>query len=282
MSRMGKVIAVIVVLAVLVCIELWRSNRTIDREIITVTRSDIPAGFDGFRIAHISDLHSAQFGEDNAKLVALIAEEQPDIIVITGDVVDKPWDDLDALERTAKALAAVAPTYYVPGNHEYKRAEGESANISDVVFHLKSAGVTVLQNQAVELERNGDFITLLGIDDPNGRADQIPMEDAVRLAHEHYQSDFVLMLNHRYSRAEEASACGVQMMLAGHAHGGLIRLPFTDGVIGPSLVWFPKHTNGLYDIDGMSLVTSRGLGNAGWTRRLFNHPHLPIIELHTK
>ena len=282
MSRMGKVIAVLVVLAVLVCIELWRSNRTIDREIITVTRSDIPAGFDGFRIAHISDLHSARFGEDNAKLVELIAEEQPDIIVITGDAVDKPWDDLNALERTAKALTAVAPTYYVPGNHEYKRAEGESAGISDVVLHLESAGVTVLRNQAVELERNGDRITLLGIDDPNGRADQIPMEDAVRLAHEHYQSDFVLMLNHRYERAEEAADCGVQMMLAGHAHGGLIRLPFTDGLVGPSRVLLPKHTNGLYDIDGMSLVTSRGLGNAGWTRRLFNRPHLPIIELHTK
>lgn len=282
MSRMGKVLAVLVVLAVLLCIELWRSNRTIDREIIGITRSDIPAGFDGFRIAHVSDLHSAKFGEDNSKLVALIAEEQPDIIVITGDAVDKPWDDLDALERTAAAFTTIAPTYYVPGNHEYKRAEGESANISDVVLHLENAGVTVLRNQAVELERNGDFITLLGIDDPNGRADQIPMEDAVRLAHEHYQSDFVLMLNHRYSRAEEASACGVQVMLAGHAHGGLIRLPFTDGVIGPSFVWFPKHTNGLYDIDGMSLVSSRGLGNAGWTRRLFNRPHLPIIELHTK
>lgn len=282
MSRMGKVIAVIVVLAVLLCIELWRSNRTIDKEIINVTRSDIPAGFDGFRIAHVSDLHSAQFGRDNEKLMALAAEERPDIIVITGDVVDKPWDDPDALERTAKAFCAIAPTYYVPGNHEYKREDGENATIADVTRHLQNAGVTVLQNQAVELERNGDRITLLGIDDPNGRADQIATPEAVELAREHYENDFILMLNHRYSRAEEAAECGVQMMLAGHAHGGLVRLPFTDGVVGPSFVWFPKHTNGLYDIDGMSLVTSRGLGNAGRTLRLFNRPHLPIIELHTK
>ncbi len=279
MGRMGKIIIALLAIAALCCVELWRSNCVIDKEHITVTRSDLPAGFDGFRIAHVSDLHGASFGEDNEKLVSMIAEERPNIVVITGDIVDKPWEDLEVVETTVKKLAAIAPTYYVPGNHEYKRSDGERRDAANLFRLLKNSGATVLQNQAVELERNGDRITLLGIDDPNGRADQITMDEAVELAHEHYQNDFVVMLNHRYDRAEEASATGVQVMLSGHAHGGLIRLPFTDGIVGPARVLFPKHTNGLYDIEGMSLITSRGLGNAGWTRRMFNRPHIPIVEL---
>ena len=265
-------LVLIVVLAVLLLVELYRSNHIIDLERITVTRPNLPEGFDGFKIAHISDLHGAQFGVDNADLIAMIREEKPDIIVITGDYVDTTSRDLDMVYATARDLAAVAPCYFVPGNHEYK--EG----FASIKKELERAGVTVLQNQAVEIERNGDAITLLGVDDPNGRADMITMEEAVRLAKQR-GPDFLLMLNHRYSRAEEASALGADVMLAGHAHGGLIRLPFTDGIVGPSYKWFPKHTNGLYDIDGMALVTSRGLGNAGMTRRLFNPPHLPIIEL---
>lgn len=260
------------VLAVLLCVELYRSNSIIEVEQITISRADLPEGFDGYRIAHLSDLHAAQFGEDNADLAALIRAEKPDIIVFTGDYVDFTNKDVDMVYGTAKALVEVAPVYFVPGNHDY--AEG----FAPVEAELERAGVTVLRNQAVELESGGDRIILLGIDDPNGYATMLPMDETVELARRR-EPEFILMLNHRYDRAEEASALGIDIMLAGHAHGGLMRLPFTDGLIGPGGVLFPKRTNGLYEVDGMAFVASRGLGNSEWSKRLFNRPHLPIIEL---
>ncbi len=252
--------------------ELYRSNTFIEVEQIAVARSDIPRGFDGFKIAHLSDLHAKQYGENNAELVELLRAENPDIIAFTGDFVDFSDEDAWMVYDTAVALMSVAPVYFVPGNHEY--AKGFTA----VETELKRAGVVVLRNQAVELERGGDRIVLLGIDDPNGYATMLPMDETVELAKQR-EPDFILMLNHRYDRAEAASALGVPLMLAGHAHGGLIRLPFTDGLIGPGYKLFPQRTDGLYDVDGMSLVVSRGLGNAVWSMRLFNRPHLPIITL---
>lgn len=275
MRKKRVVLGLVGVCTVLLLAEMYRSNRIIEVEKITIERENLPEGFDGFRIAHVSDLHGTLFGEDNGELAEIIRAEEPDIIAITGDFVDTTSRDVDMVYATARKLVEIAPCYFVPGNHEYK--EG----LAPVAAELKRAGVTVLQNEAVELERNGDKITLLGVDDPNGRADMITMAEAVRLAKQR-EPDFLLMLNHRYSRAEEASALGTDIMLAGHAHGGLVRLPFTDGLVGPSMKLFPQHTSGHYDIDGMDLVTSRGLGNTGWARRLFNPPHLPLIELRTK
>jgi len=262
-----------IVVAILMVYDLYRSNKLIETEQISLEFDTLPQGFDGFRIAHVSDLHGTQYGADNSELCKLISEQNVDIIVITGDYVDNK-NDLDMVYGTAKALCEVAPVYFVAGNHEYG-----SKNFDKVEKELVRAGVVVLQNEAVELERNGDKITLLGVDDPAGRADMISMERAVELAKTR-EPEFLIVLHHRYDRAEEAAELDIDLFLTGHAHGGLIRLPFTDGIIGPGRVVLPKRTSGYYNVNGMDMVTSRGLGNSGISFRLFNRVHLPIIDLH--
>ena len=141
-----------------------------DNTALQVTRfdpvfSDLPAGFDGCRIVVLSDLHGASFGAHNADLLAAVAAEQPEYIFFLGDLEDKyrgPEDGYPA--ETARGLSAIAPTYYVTGNHEW--AVGGVPALKEI---LTANGVTVLSNQFVPLERNGDTITLAGIDDPNGR-----------------------------------------------------------------------------------------------------------------
>src|SRR5574344_331250 len=143
-------------------------NTSLRSELFSVSSSRLPAGFDGFRIAVLSDLHGAEFCEGNAELFSAVSELQPDLIAFTGDLVDHYRGiDWDAVNRAAAGLAAIAPVYYVTGNHEW--AAGDVPALKEL---LSAAGWTVLSNRFVTLERNGDTIALAGIDDPNGYADQ--------------------------------------------------------------------------------------------------------------
>ncbi|MDR1117080.1 MAG: metallophosphoesterase [Oscillospiraceae bacterium] len=272
----NKVFAVFTVIFVAMSVtELYISNRALEVERLEVFIKGLPKVFDGYRIAHISDLHGAEFGKYNIDLANVIREEKPDIIVITGDYIDNAGD-VGMVYTTARTLCGVAPVYYVPGNHEY------GSKIASAVFKdLETAGVNVLRNQSEILNIGGEELILLGIDDPNGPAGMITMQRAVELVRDKSRAPIV-MLNHRYDRAEEIAKLDVALALTGHAHGGLIRLPFTDGLIGPGRVIFPKYTNGLYEIDGLTMVTSRGIGNAGISFRVFNRPHIPIITLRSK
>lgn len=266
--------SVIVALTLLVVFLLlvYDSNYNLDAEEFVILAENLHFEFDGFKIVHLSDLHGAQFGENNSKLLKIISEAQPDIIVITGDIVENR-KDIPNLQKYSADIAAIAPTYYVPGNHEYATRQ------SGVIFQkLRDTGITVLRNQSAMIKRNNSEIMILGIDDPLGRADMMKMEDVYGLARSKTDS-FILTICHRYERFEEYAELGMPLVLTGHAHGGLIRLPFTDGIIGPGRVLFPKYTNGMYSKDDTIMITSRGIGNASISLRLFNRPHIPVITL---
>lgn len=275
-KRKRRVINFIWITVLLLAVLLWcfyDSNHNLDIEPIVVELNSLPVEFSGIKIAHISDLHGAQFGKDNSDIVTVLSRNSLDLIIITGDIVDN-HEDIPMLDGTASALVSVAPTYYVPGNHEY--GDFKSREIFRV---LRGAGVVVLRNQSVSLQRGSSEIILLGIDDSNGPADQKPMDDVVDALPD---GSFIIMLSYRYERFSEYAALSIPIVFTGHAHGGLIRLPFTDGIIGPGMVLFPKYTNGEYTMGDTTMVTSRGIGNAGRTRRLFNRPHIPIVELVSK
>lgn len=255
---------------------LWWNNRSLQTEHFTFTSSRLPAGFDGCVIVQISDLHGAEFGEDNEKLLAQIREARPDYIFLTGDLQDQyrrtPRGYSVALGR---ALAEIAPVFFITGNHEWALPD-----IRNLKRELKDAGVTVLSNEYVTLSRNGDDILLAGIDDPNGFADQKKPEELASELKEAYPGVFWLLLAHRnnyfksvYSRLE------ADLVISGHGHGGLIRLPFTDGLISVERSLFPSYTAGFYEANGAKVFVSRGLGNSGKTFRLFNRPELVILTL---
>ena len=239
--------------------------------------ADLPAGFEGCRIALVSDLHGAEFGEDNERLFAALAAEQPEYILFLGDLEDRFRGHEEGYAATvAEGLTAIAPTYYVTGNHEW--ALGGVPALKEL---LSAHGVTVLSNQFLPLERNGDTIILAGIDDPNGYADQKTPEQLASEVYAAWGDPFWVLLAHRNNRFEsQYSLLGADLVISGHAHGGIIRFPFTDGLISHDLELLPDYTAGLYEANGSALFVSRGLGNAGPSFRLFNRPEVAVLTLH--
>ena len=239
--------------------------------------TDLPAGFDGCRIVVLSDLHGGSFEAGNADLFAAVAAEQPEYIFYLGDLQDKyrgPAAGYPA--AVADGLSAIAPTYYVTGNHEW--AIGD---VPELKKTLSAHGVTVLSNQFLTLERNGDAIVLAGIDDPNGYADQKTPEELAAELYAAWGDPFWILLAHRNSRfASQYSLLGADLVCSGHGHGGIIRLPGTDGLLSTERTLFPSYTAGLYEENGSVLFATRGLGNSGPSFRVFNRPEVAVVTLH--
>ena len=260
----------VVVLAVLVGFFWWQQNG-LSSETISVPSA--PDGFAGYRIAVISDLHGKEFGEGNEKLLDYVRDLEPDCIAVVGDLLHEE-EQLAMVPAVARGLAAVAPTYYVTGNHEW--AAGVAPELEEL---LTSYGVHVLSNEYVMLEQGGDRIALLGAEDANGYADQPTVADLAQEVRAREGEVYTILLSHRNNHYEQYAAAGIDLTLAGHAHGGLIRLPGTDGLIGPKRELWPAYTAGLYDLDYGQMVVSRGLGNQFPCFRLFNRPDVPLVVL---
>lgn len=238
----------------------------------TITHPRIPAPFDGYRIAQVSDLHNASFGPDNRTLLDRLRETQPDLIVLTGDLVDAYRPDPEVSLSFARQAVSIAPTCYVTGNHEARLSDYASLRAG-----LKDAGVTVLDNQSVTLERGGASIRLIGLQDPAflpGDALQ-PTLDGLCDPSGGYQ----ILLAHRPEYLELYAACGVDLVFSGHAHGGQFRLPWVGGLFAPGQGLFPTYDGGVYARDNTTLIVSRGLGNSLFPFRVNNRPELVVAEL---
>ena len=277
--RWKRTFLYLALLALLLAVYIRWENRALQLTHFEVSFTDLPAGFDGCRIAVLSDLHSAEFGKGNKDLFAAIAREAPEYIFLLGDLEDRFEGRREGYAGTvASSLSAIAPTYYVTGNHEWA-----IGGVRELKEELTAGGVTVLSNQYVPLTRNGDPIVLAGIDDPNGYADQKTPE---ALAAEIYAAEgdiFWLLLAHRNNRFPgQYSLLGADLVLSGHGHGGIWRLPFTDGLMSHDYQLFPSYTAGFYEENGSVLFASRGLGNAGPSFRVGNRPEIAILTLHTK
>lgn len=265
-----RLVTTVVVLAVLVGFFWWQQNG-LSSETISVPSA--PDGFAGYRIAVISDLHGKEFGEGNEKLLDYVRDLEPDCIAVVGDLLHEE-EQLAMVPAVARGLAAVAPTYYVTGNHEW--AAGVAPELEEL---LTSYGVHVLSNEYVMLEQGGDRIALLGAEDPNGYADQPTVAQLLDQVRAEQGAVYTILLSHRNNHYEQYAAAGIDLTLAGHAHGGLICLPGTDGLIGPKRELWPAYTAGLYDLDYGQMVVSRGLGNQFPCFRLFNRPDVPLVVL---
>lgn len=264
-----------VVLAACALFFHW-SNHSLQVEAFTFVDPELPGGFDGAVIVQLSDLHCAEFGEGNSELLAAVAAAGPDYIFLTGDLVDqaKPIPE-GYVENLARGLVAIAPTYFVTGNHEWARGD-----VPELKNTLAGCGVVVLSNQFVPLERGGDVILLAGVDDPNGYADQkTPEELAAEVAAAGEDPYWILLAHRNTLFAGQYSRLGADLTLCGHGHGGLIRLPFTDGLFSTDRTFFPSYTAGFYEAGGADVFVSRGIGNSGRTFRIFNRPQVAVLTL---
>ena len=276
-TRRHRLIPAVLAAALLAGGFLYWDNTALQTARFDPVFTDLPAGFDGCRIVVLSDLHGAEFGAGNEALFAAVAAEAPDYIFYLGDLEDKYRGPTPGYaEAVADGLSAIAPTYYVTGNHEW--AIGDVPALKE---RLTAHGVNVLSNEYVTLERNGDAIVLAGIDDPNGYADQKPPEALAAELYEALGDPFWLLLAHRNNRfASQYSLLGADLVLSGHGHGGIIRLPGTDGLLSTERTLFPSYTAGLYEENGSALFVTRGLGNSGPSFRLFNRPEVAVVTLH--
>ena len=234
----------------------------------TVSSSRIPKGFDGFKIVHISDLHNTSFGKENCRLLGEIQALSPDIIVITGDIVHaSPKDNALAFARQA---VEIAPTYYVPGNHEHRM------DYETLFDGLRDVGVTLLLNESTVIEENGARIRLAGIEDPIFYPYGTVEEKLLPLIQE---DTYTLLLSHRPELFPTYVSCGADLVFTGHAHGGQFRFPFVGGLYAPSQGLFPKYDAGLFTNGSTNMIVSRGLGNSSFPFRLFNRPEIVTVTL---
>ena len=276
-----KWLVLIVVLWVFTLFVVWtlRSNTELEVSEYEIVSKRIPQSFDGFRIAQVSDLHNAEFGEDNRKLIELLTQTDPDIIVLTGDLIDSRHTDVEIALEFARQAVKIAPVYYVSGNHEARVDEYE-----DLKIGLAEAGVVVLENQKVQITREGESITLMGIDDPSFREDYLfgDAESVVRQAIEDLQNEsdgYTILLSHRPELFDLYVETEMDLVFSGHAHGGQFRLPFIGGLVAPNQGFFPKYDAGQFAEENTTMIVSRGVGNSIIPIRFHNRPEIVVVEL---
>lgn len=253
---------------------IWDNNRFVITQ-YTIENEKIPESFTGFRIAQVSDFHNCQFGENNEELLQALEEGQPDVIAITGDLVDSYYPHLErSMDFVAKA-SEIAPIYYVSGNHESR------LDYEEICRRLEQLGVTVLDGSSAFLTRGTDTITLLGVQDPEFTVDPITGNETVAmrkmLSKLEMPDGFCILLSHRNNMLDPYAETGADLVLSGHAHGGQIRLPWIGGVYAGGL--FPKYDGGVYTKENTTLVVSRGLGNSLFPFRVNNPPELVFVTL---
>ena len=260
------VMALCVILAAGGLLALARAqNARLDVTDYAIDSDRLPAAFDGFTIAQVSDYHGD--AACRAQLLDALQSRTPDLIAITGDFTDP--DRVDESLSLARALAAIAPTYYVTGNHETRLEE----DFSRLMDGLRDVGVTVLRDESIPLERGDTHITVSGMDDPE-------FETGADLSTLCDPDGFTLLLAHRPELFEEYTRAGADLVLAGHAHGGQFRIPGSgQGVYAPAEGFFPQYTQGVHTSGRTAMVVSRGLANTYTPPRLFKPPELVYVPL---
>ena len=240
---------------------LW-GNLTVGLTEVTIEEDNLPMAFHGYKIAHVSDLHNSHLWKQT---ISVLQEAKPDIICITGDIVDSNRTDVDTALAFAAEAVKIAPCYYVPGNHE---ASLDDAVYAQLTKGMEDLGVVILQDREVVLTRGDEQISIAGLGWVVSRAESISEFDGYRI-----------LLAHHPEHIETYKAAGYDLVLCGHVHGGQFRVPFIGGLLAPGQGWFPKYDAGLFDEGKTDLYISRGIGNSSFPLRLNNRPEVILITL---
>lgn len=270
-TKKQKYIKLAITLSIVIVIILFCNfqNKHLETTHYTYAAEQLGADLEGYRIVQISDLHNAKFGKNNQKLVDRIRECEPDMIVLTGDLVDSNHTNVDRAVQFVDEIVKICPVYYVTGNHEYWLEKSEYDELMD---GLIGAGVVILDDQVVEISRGDAKFRLVGLDDKS-------LADGTLEALLSDEREFTVVLAHEPQYLARYASSGVDLVLSGHAHGGQFRLPFVGGIVAPDQGFLPEYTAGEYYMNGTEMIVSRGLGNSVIPVRLFNFPEIVCVEL---
>lgn len=258
-----------------------------DKEIQVTEREffseKLPEAFDGHRVVHVSDYHNAWFGWRARHLLDKIRHADGDVIMMTGDVIDRRTPDLRRSKSFIKQLVKIGPVYYVTGNHEahYKKWK-------KLKKYIDRSDMTDLSETSVQVTRDGESINVVGMPDPWFLGNETYMDVNFRfeslLKHrlEDTSDDFTVLMSHRPELIHIYAKYDLDLVLSGHAHGGQIRLPFVGGLYSPHQGILPRYSEGMHKMYGTTVSVSRGLGNSRFPFRVFNHPEVVVLTLKRK
>ena len=275
--KMGIIITAVVIL--LGVFFMWQNNSITVSE-YEYSNSKVPMDFKGFKIVHISDLHNKMFGEKQSKLLNLVEGLKPDIIVITGDLIDRRKFDLENAMSFIGGAIEIAPVYFVSGNHE-----AWSGKYPEIKDRLLASGVIILDDTFAEIKIGDDTIKLFGFADPGfdnrgNRNVKANTEKLGKLVNDWSgEEEFKVLLTHRPELFEYYTATNLELIFAGHAHGGQFRIPLIGAIFAPDQGFFPKFTSGNYEEGSSTMFVSRGLGNSIIPIRIFNRPEIVSVTL---
>ncbi len=277
-STKKKIIGVLAGLFLVLIVWTTWGNTALKLNTYTISSRELPDAFASYRIAQVSDLHNAEFGKGNQRLLDMLREAEPDMIAITGDLIDSRKTNIAVALAFAEEAVRIAPCYYVSGNHEARVPE-----YRELKAGLEAAGVTVLDDARVEIEISGKSITIIGVNDPSFLADYLTSDAVVidQKLSELTAEDpgFTILLSHRPELFDTYVDHDIDLVLSGHAHGGQFRLPLIGGLVAPNQGLFPKYDAGLYSEDHTNMLVSCGLGNSIIPFRFNNRPEVILIEL---
>jgi len=273
-----KYVIFIALIIFLVCFSYFENNGIVISN-YDIKSKTLPEAFNNFKIVQLSDLHSKDFYKDNNTLVAKIKSQKPDIIVITGDLVDRRKYNEEIAISFIDKIKPIAPIYYVNGNHE-----GWSGKFASLEKKLKESGVFVLRNESVFYEKGKEKIQILGVDDPafntTGFSEDYMNEDIMKgELLKVNNNNFRILLSHRPEFFELYVDNNIDLVFTGHAHGGQIIIPFIGGLYSPNQGLWPKYYEGMHAKNSTTMVLSRGLGNSVAPQRIFNRPEIVSVTL---
>ena len=258
---------------------IFANNKKLKQSNLSLSFNNLPASFDNFRIAQISDIHCDKVGFSDLSFINKIKKFSPDIIIITGDILDSYKNDTDVAYNILCQLAIISPCYFVSGNHELRLPE-EYERLQTI---LNKLNITNLNNTSLLLEKNNDFINLVGVEDYNHFKNEDNLNHRNNFKEtldELYSSThFNILLSHRPEKFPMYVEAKYDLIFSGHAHGGQWRIPFIGGIYSPSQGFFPKYTNGKYIKENSTLIVSRGLGNSSFPIRINNPIELVLVTL---
>ncbi|HHV79129.1 MAG TPA: metallophosphoesterase [Firmicutes bacterium] len=292
LNKRARAVALLTALSSVLILGLM-GNNWIEVSHYQVSVKSLPRALDGLKIVHLSDLHGKTFGRANSVLANLILAENPDLVVCSGDMVDALDADGSGFISLVRALAGRCPVYYVLGNHELALREREDtrAAYQAVAREAGRLRVTLLENSAAVLERGEARLAIYGLTYPSGQGVTFGSGPAnaglsvqfIRDSVGNPPEDIpVILISHDPKWFEVYAAWGADLVLCGHLHGGIIRVPGKGGLLSPDRILFPKCDAGLYSMGSSTMHVSRGLGISGIPFRIFNRPDLSVITLRSE
>lgn len=245
-------------------------NDNIKIERLSLTINNLPNNFKSFKIAHISDIHSKDYGEKEKKALEYLKQEKPDYIFITGDIVDWTTKNITACQGFWQDLAKAFPgkVFAVWGNHDHRNTRFKS-----IEGAVKESGIQVLENEARKIEINGEFIYLIGSDDPHENYDNIE-----KIADTLKGNSVKILIAHSPEIFRKIKDKDIDLTLVGHTHGGQVDIPYLVDLVLP-LKYDKKYKKGLFQEGSSYMYVNRGVGETFLPLRFNAPPEIAFITL---